>query len=121
MIKTIETIVLLSFFALLFSCSVAESENTIGRIDGDIDRKVIVDPTDAVLEILETVSMENAVIKVRLCIMDNGQINFAEFLEKDSTIDLPVSKQKNVLKTIFNSTRFEPRNVEEECGVFTIS
>ncbi len=112
---------LLSFLTLTIACTVVESESTAISFTGKLDRKIEKDPTDSVLKILETTSLNNAVIKVNLCIMYNGHITFAELLEDETTFDLPIAKQKSVLKTIFQSTKFESRDLEEECAEFTIS
>jgi peptide deformylase len=84
-----------------------------------IQRDIVRENNKEILDILSLDSFDGKHISVQLCISQSGEISYLELLPA-TTLYIPSSKEKEILKSLYSNLVFEEGNQEEDCGVYTI-
>lgn len=84
-----------------------------------LDRKALTYDKNKILEVLGVKEMGGHFIDLKICVIPNGKIVYAEILEEETKLDIPVEKKKEFLRAIYE-IEFNKSSKKEDCGLFKV-
>jgi len=109
------------FLAVVFiSCDNSNLFNPNHQIEEALEREVVSEPKQEILELLKIKSFDCKVIALHICVSESGDIVFGELLDEQTSLYIPDDKTKNVLRIILRQLKFNKGTKEEECGNFLV-